>query len=478
MAEQITLSELNNLIKDSLLEAFPESLWIIAEISELKENRTGHCYLELIEKDSASDEILARSRATIWSYTYRMLKPYFETSTGKSFSSGIKILIRATVEYHEAFGLSLNIKDIDPTYTIGDLSLKKKEIIERLQTEGIFEMNKELELPLVPQNIAIISSATAAGYQDFVEQLESNPYGFQYYHTLFEAFMQGSEAAPSIIAALEQIFEMEDKFDVVVIIRGGGAQADLSCFDDYELAYFVTQFPLPIITGIGHEKDETITDLVAHTKMKTPTAVAEFLISGVAGFYEHILGIESAIIVKTREILETHNRFLEGIASGINTGGKFFLSEKNAQLNNTMHRFRANTDQFVYRNEKRIAEIENTLVYKTKSCLLNMQNKLSHIATELGYGIGHFLQEEQNSLSKVCMIVKNKLGNFFSNEEYRLALDERAIQLLDPKKILERGYTLTLKDGAIIKSKKGLQPGDEIETVFVDGKTKSTIEKQ
>ena len=262
MENKLTLSELNERIKEVIEGAFPSSVWVIAEISELKENRNGHCYLELIEKQGT--EIVARSRATIWSYTYRMLKPYFETTTGQLFTQGIKILVQGAVEFHSAFGLSLNIKDIDPIYTVGDMAMQRKEIINRLQTEGVFEMNKELELPLVPQKIAVISSATAAGYQDFMNQMETNEFGFRFYTKLFQATMQGVEAVPSIIYALERIFQYEDFFDAVVIIRGGGATADLSSFDNYDLAFNITQFPLPVITGIGHEKDDTIIDLVAH----------------------------------------------------------------------------------------------------------------------------------------------------------------------------------------------------------------------
>lgn len=477
MAEKLTLSELNSLIKEVIFDAFPETVWVIAEISELKENRTGHCYLELIEKDPLSNEILARTRATVWSYTYRMLKPYFETSTGKTFSAGIKVLVQTAVEYHEAYGLSLNIKDIDPTYTIGDLSLKKREILEKLRAEGIFDMNKELPLPLVPQNVAVISSATAAGFHDFVDQLENNSYNFKFHHKLFEATMQGNDAVPSIMAALERIFELEDSFDVVVIIRGGGAQADLSCFDDYDLTYFITQFPIPIITGIGHEKDETITDLVAHTKMKTPTAVAEFLITGVARFYENILNIESEIIQRTRDILHEHNRFLETIVSGINTEGQLFLSTKKGQLNKAIFRFKTVASQFVYQKGKHLNEVENDFKYHSKSFLAKKENEISNVSHGLAYGVGHFLQKEQNNLSNVSLILKNDLQKQFAIERNRLTLDEKSIQLLDPKNILERGYTLTLRDGEIIKSKKMLKSGDEIETTFVDGKVKSKIEK-
>lgn len=477
MPEKLTLSELNSLIKDALMDAFPETVWVVAEISELKENRIGHCYLELIEKDSLSNETLARTRATIWSYTYRMLKPYFETTTGKTFSSGLKVLVQATIEFHEAYGLSLNIKDIDPTYTIGDLSLKKMEILERLHNDGIFDMNKELPLPFVPQRIAVISSATAAGYQDFVEQLENNSNGFIFHHKLFEAFMQGNSAVPSIIAALEKIFELEDFFDAVVIIRGGGAQADLSCFDDYDLAYFVTQFPIPVITGIGHEKDEVIVDLVAHTRMKTPTAVAEFLISGVLRYYEYILGIETKIIQETRDIIEEEKGLLERIASRINAEGQLFLASKKWHLNNTGHAFESVINKYSYQKVKQLDEMENTVKFVSKSYLAAKGKEILSAFHKMKYGVGHLIQKEKNGLSNVCLALKNDFQIFISNESNRLALDEKAIQLLDPVKILQRGFTLTLKNGKIVKSKYGLKQGDVLETKFSDGNVKSKIEK-
>ncbi len=477
MAENLTLFELNRQIKDTLAEALPGTVWVVAEISELKENRAGHCYLELVEKDDASDEIIARARATIWSYTYRMLKPYFETTTGRSFSDGLKILISTTVEFHEAYGMSLNVKDINPIYTIGDLSLKRKEILDRLHNEGVFDMNRELPLPLVPQNIAVISSATAAGYQDFVEQLEANPYGFKFYHKLFEAFMQGNEAVPSIIAALERIFEYEDFFDAVVIIRGGGAQADLSCFDDYDLAYFITQFPLPVITGIGHEKDETIVDLVAHTKMKTPTAVAEFLVAGLLRFSEHILGLQNSISQYAKDILTHEKLFIEKIASGVNVAGKLFLASKNRQLINSLYEIKSAIEGYTSQKTRQLDEIESSIRFASRSFITECGQKLSSGIQDLKYGARHQVQKGNHLLENIGFKLKNDVQNLVLKRGNKLTFWEKQIQLLDPEKTLKRGYTLTLKDGEIIKSKKSLKKGDLVETRFSDGKVESKIEK-
>ena len=274
----ISLSELTGQIQAVIRQNFSNTIWVRAEISELRENG-GHCYLELIEKESDSDHIIAKVRANIWSGTYRMLKPYFESSTGESFRAGITVLVSVVVEFNVLYGFSLNIRDIDPVFTIGELAARRMEIIRQLEAEGIADMNKELSFPVLPQRLAIISSETAAGYADFCDQLNANSRNYAFYPKLFPAIMQGMQAELSIIQALEKIYDHIDLFDVVVIIRGGGATTDLSCFDSYNLALNCAQFPLPIIAGIGHQRDVSILDMVAHTSVKTPTAAAEFLIS-------------------------------------------------------------------------------------------------------------------------------------------------------------------------------------------------------
>ena len=275
----ISLSQLTDRIQEVLKFSFDAPVWIRAEISELRENYNGHCYLELIEKDSSSDAILAKTKATIWSSTYRMLKPYFENSTGESLRAGLNILVAVTVEFHGVYGFSLNIRDINPVFTIGELAARRLKIIRQLEADGIAEMNKLIEMPLLPQRLAIISSATAAGYDDFMNQLRNDENKFAFYTKLFPAVMQGDQAESSIIRSLEKIYEHSELFDVVVIIRGGGATTDLACFDSYELALNCAQFPLPVISGIGHQRDVSILDMVAHSSVKTPTAAAEFLIS-------------------------------------------------------------------------------------------------------------------------------------------------------------------------------------------------------
>jgi exodeoxyribonuclease VII large subunit len=274
----LSLYELLGGVKMSLKSSLPPAMWVTAEISELKVNYSGHCYLELIEKDTSGESIKAKARATIWASVFRMIQPYFESATRSKLATGMKVMVKASVEFHELYGFSLNITDIEPSYTVGEMALKKQEIINRLIAEGVFEMNKSLYIPDIPRRIAVVSSKTAAGFGDFMDQLLQNDFGYKFSVELFPAVMQGAEAEQSIIEALDAVFEQEALFDLVVIIRGGGSQSDLNCFNSYWLAYHICQFPLPVLTGIGHEQDETIADLVAHTRLKTPTAVAEFLI--------------------------------------------------------------------------------------------------------------------------------------------------------------------------------------------------------
>ena len=279
--DALSLYELNNLVRSRLEHAFPEEYWVQAELSDVRSNATGHCYLELIEKDARGNNLIARARAMIWNQVYRLLKPYFEQETGQAFVSGLKVLVKVTVGFHELYGYSLTTLDIDPSYTLGDMARRRREILAKLEEEGVLTLNKELEMPLLPQRIAVISSATAAGYGDFCNQLAGNPYGYVFYPRLFPAMMQGERVEESIIGALNRIYSHAEAWDVVVIIRGGGATSDLSNFDSYLLAANCAQFPLPIITGIGHERDDTVIDAVAHTRVKTPTAAAEYLIARV-----------------------------------------------------------------------------------------------------------------------------------------------------------------------------------------------------
>lgn len=323
--QAISLYELNSLVKQVLRRQLSDNYWLEAELSDVRSNYSGHCYLEFVQKDASGRNLIAKARGTIWSNVYKLLKPYFEQETGQPFTSGIKVRVCVTIEFHELYGHSLTVVDIDPNYTVGDMVRKRREILRQLEEEGVLDLNKELELPAIPQRIAVISSATAAGYGDFCNQLERNPYGLVFYTKLFPAIMQGERVEESVIEALNRIYAEMEHWDAVVIIRGGGATSDLSGFDSYELAANCAQFPLPIITGIGHERDDTVIDSVAHTRVKTPTAAAEFLIDRL---YESALRLEdyaNRIVGGVEWRMERENQRVDRMAERIPMGAKMYL---------------------------------------------------------------------------------------------------------------------------------------------------------
>lgn len=359
--EPLSLFELNSLVRRSLERCLPDTYWIQAELSDVHLNGNGHCYLEFVQKDPHSHHLIAKARGTIWSPVFRLLKPYFEESTGQSFTSGIKVLVQVTVSFHELYGYSLTVQDIDPAYTLGDMALRRKKILQQLSSEGILTLNKELEMPLLPQRIAVISSATAAGYGDFCHQLKCNDYGFFFHTELFPALMQGERVESSVLSALDQINRRLLDFDVVVIIRGGGATSELSGFDTYLLAAACAQFPLPVITGIGHERDDTVLDLVAHTRVKTPTAAAEFLISRMteaAGTLEH-LSIHLKNSVQTR--LDAEYRRLQNWQTRIPAMALKRITDGKLRLSSCQYAIQQGCRQLVARQQHRLDLLKQRL---------------------------------------------------------------------------------------------------------------------
>jgi exodeoxyribonuclease VII large subunit len=349
-----TLSQLNSMVGTELKEAFPDTYWLMAETSDVRYNSNGHCYLEFIEKDEKNGNIIAKARAYIWKNTWLMLKPYFEEKTGQSFTSGIKVLVKVSIDFHPLYGYGLNVYDIDPVYTLGDIQRRRQEILKQLEEDGTLTLNQELEISPTPQRVAVITSSTAAGYGDFLDHLLHNKHGFVFYPHLFPAVMQGEQTEASIIAALEKIYAHRDRFDVVTILRGGGASSDLLAFDSYLLASNCTQFPLPIVTGIGHERDNTVLDYISYHRAKTPTAVADYLVSLMGETYEELLNTQDSIVAGATSALDSskeaiqkmtlhlplylnkvfdrQNYALQTLATGIQHSSRQFLQDKEIRL--------------------------------------------------------------------------------------------------------------------------------------------------
>lgn len=428
--QPLSLFELNALVRKSVKLCLPDEYWVQAELSDVRTNYSGHCYLEFVQKDPHGNAFVAKARGMIWSNIYGMLKPYFERETGQAFTSGIKVLVKVTVDFHELYGYSLTVVDIDPAYTLGDMARRRKEIIRRLEEEGVLTLNKELEMPLLPQRVAVISSATAAGYGDFCNQLLNNSDGLVFYPHLFASVMQGDKVEASVIAALNAIYKEVDRWDVVVIIRGGGATSDLSGFDTYDLAANCAQFPLPIITGIGHERDDTVIDMVSHTRVKTPTAAAEFLINRMR---------ETASDLE-RYISYFHQTIPERIAHS-----KERLEQWVARIPSRVQ-MRLQHERF---RQERMAVRMNT-AWQTR-----------------------FLREEYRLRleQRLATAIEARL----QHERHRLQLAQSQVEAASPELLLKRGYSLTLKDGKAVTDASALHPGDVLTTRVAKGEFKSKV---
>lgn len=389
----ISLYELNNLVRGVIANTFSQSFWIRAEMSDVRVAQNGHCYLEFIEKDSKNRNIIAKARGSIWANVFRLLKAYFESETGQAFSSGLKVLVQVSVEFHELYGYSLNVHNIDPTYTLGDQARNRALILKQLEEEGVLTLNKELELPTITNRIAVISSPTAAGYEDFCNQLENNPDGFVFYTHLFPAIMQGERTEESIISALDRVYEHADKFDAVIIIRGGGATSELSSFDSYLLAANCAQFPLPVITGIGHERDDTVLDIVAHTRAKTPTAVAEFLIKRIQSAAINMYELQEAIITSTNRKITEESVSLNTFATHFSYLTKDYTKDQLNKISVFTERLKSLTKKVIVDEKHRLTNQEQFLklispenILKKGYTLTIRDNKIVKNSAELKEG--------------------------------------------------------------------------------------------
>lgn len=451
--EHLSLYELEQKIKESLATAFPLPIWVVAEIGEIKVNYSGHCYLELIEKEGADGvKLKAKVNANIWANKFRLLKAYFETTTRIALSEGIKVLVKVDIRFHEVYGLSLNVVDIDPAFTVGEMKLQRSLIIQRLMEEGIVDLNKELTFPLVPQRIAVISSATAAGYQDFYNQLHNNTFGFNFVVELFPSVMQGNEAEPSIIASLEKVYTRLDCFDLVAIIRGGGSQADLACFDSYSIAANVAQFPIPVVAGIGHDKDESIVDIVAYQSFKTPTAVAAFLIETVAEFEDGLMSCASAISHHAQKLIQTHRMAAVEVEYQLLDRVKYLLNSSRYGLDSLMFDISKGVGSKLA-GQHRLVDSSLNLLEKAVADFLKSE-----------VSVVQFIQQEITAHARIRMMEQLHLM------EYLVA----KIDASSPQEILKKGYSLTLQKGRIVRDLSDMK-GQEIETLVESGRIVSKV---
>ena len=419
----MTLYELNNMVRSLIDSSFTRLYWVRAELSEVRQNR-GHCYLEFVQKSPSGDGLIAKARGQIWALRWLMLREAFMRISGQSLSSGMNVLVQVQVQFHELYGYSLNVLDIDPSYTLGDIARKRRAILKQLEEEGILTMNKELPVPR-------ISSSTAAGYGDFMSQIRNAPCPEAYEIKLFEASMQGGAVEDSIISALNAVALDPMPWDVVVILRGGGAASDLTAFDSLNLAENVAQFPLPVITGIGHERDDTVIDLIANTRVKTPTAAAEFLIHIQENELNLLTALSDKLAVTVSARMKYENERLRALISPM------------APLCNL----------FYTREKARLERLAQRIVRSSVQTLASAEAVLTAVAPRL----------------------KQATGRMLDTEDHKLQLAEQKISDASPERLLRLGYSITLVDGHAVRSASELRPGQVITTVLASGTVESEI---
>jgi exodeoxyribonuclease VII large subunit len=430
ITDYLTLSQLAGVIRLAVTQHTGD-YWVVAEIAQLSVNRkSGHCYLELMEKEE--DRTLARMKGVIWAGDFKSLAAEFREKTGRDLEAGMKILMLARPSFHEVYGLSLNVRDIDPAYTLGEAALRRKETIERLRKEGVIDLNRGLPLPPVLQRIAVVSSGTAAGYGDFLSRLTGSAYGYGFSLTLFEAYMQGTRAERSILSALERCRRKADKYDALALIRGGGSQADLQCFDSYPLARAIATFPLPVLTGIGHERDETVADRAAHRRLITPTAAAEFILTRTRGFEEAVEGLSSRLVKYAERLIGDERNSLQ---------------TRGALLSSALRNF-----------------------------LASEKHGLSALARRFEHSVIRELADRGSSMERLAVSLTIRLQAYLSGQLKALRnLDARA-RLLDPRNVLRRGYSITTLGGRPVTDASALKRGDIIDTRLYSGTVTSSVE--
>ena len=429
--KSISLYELNSLVSSVIALDLPDEYWVEAELSEAREVR-GHCYMELVEKDELSNTPIARASAKCWASRWAMLRPMFERVTGQRLHAGMKVMLRVKAQFHAAYGFSWIVSDINPEYTMGDLMRRRQEIIRQLKADGVFDLQRELCLPPFAQSVAVVSSDGAAGYGDFCRQLGDNAQGFAFCVELFAATMQGEAVERSVIAALNRIYPRIEEFDCVVIIRGGGATSDLSGFDTLALAENVANFPLPVITGIGHDRDESVLDMVANTRVKTPTAAAQLLIDN--------------------------------------------LSRTDSLIDSLRQRILLNTQQRMQRENLRFKALAERIPVFFSLVSVRQQARIDELSRRITAGVSRRVDSAMQKVDRMEKCLADTALRRLTSEKHRIALLSQRVEAENPERLLRRGYSITTFEGKAVRDASLLPKGAQVETRVEHGSFKSRVE--
>ncbi len=447
-----SLLEVTRSIQKTLSDRYASSFWIKAEMNKLNHYpQSGHCYPDLVEKTDG--RIVAEMRSTIWKDDFQRINDHFQHVLHEPLKNGIKILFCAQITFSPVYGLSLRIIDIDPSWSLGELEKEKQQTIEKLHREGIFNANKALSLPLLPKRIAVISVETSKGYADFHKMIVGNEWGYRFFHMLFTAVLQGENAVESIIGQLEKIRSVMHHFDAVAIIRGGGGDIGLACYNNYLLSRTIALFPLPVITGIGHSTNETVAEMVAFKNAITPTELADFLIQK---FHNFTVPLHHAQDTMTSKVFS-------------------LIQDEMLKVLNTVRYFRSVTMSDIARHKNDIRNEMGEIRQRSRFFIQHKRERdiHQHIIV-LEKGVGQILMSKGQFLASATLNLAGNTHKFIHGEMFKMESAEKNVSLLDPVNILNRGYSITLANGKGLKSVEGMSAGVQLTTILADGTITST----
>jgi exodeoxyribonuclease VII large subunit len=461
-------------VKSNLENAFPSSIWVVAEIAKINVNQKGHCYLELSQQENGVQ--LASARGNIWRSKWVLLEPYFRSVTGATLDVGMKVLVKARVTFHEVYGFSLNIDDIDPQFTIGEKEMKRKQTIEQLTKEGLMNMQKQLSLARIPYRLAVISASTAAGFGDFKKHLLGNEYGYVFDVQLFEALMQGVQSPESICGAIRQILSAPVHFDAVLILRGGGSELDLACYDDYELASTIARCPIPVLTAIGHEQDFHIADMVAYDYVKTPTALADYFLSIYEAEDERLSAYEQRLALAFGNRFASMSSRLDGLGMRIRHSAASRVQNASHKIDMTQAELRNSVRMRLESQFHGIDRMSDKIMHGVASRISSSEQILDRVENRIDRKAENALASASSHIDKVVLSINRRIDKILADAASHLLTIETRISSTDPRRVLQRGFVLALdNNGVKMSSASHSRVGDRVQMMFADGTLKCGI---
>lgn len=468
------LATVLNSVRDNLEKVFPGSIWVAAEIARINVRQNGHCYLELSQQENGRQ--VAQAKGTIWRSRWMLLEPYFRSVTGTTLDAGMKVLVKARMRFHEVYGFSLDIEDIDPQFTLGEKELRRQQTIERLTKEGLMNRQKQLTLPFLPYRLAVISSPNAAGYGDFTEHLLKNEYGYVFELHLFDALMQGSEAVSSIVAAITEISASELSYDAILILRGGGSELDLACYDDYDLAATIAWCHIPVLTAVGHEQDFHVADMVAFDYVKTPTALADYFLSIYESEDEKLSGYEQRLALAFGNRISSMNSKLDSFSLRIRHSAASRIQNASHNMDMTQTALKNSVRMRLEAQFHGIDRMSDKILHGLTSRISSSEQALDRVENRIDRKAESVLTSASSHIDKVVLLINRRVDKILADAASRLITIETRISSTDPRRVLQRGFVLALDfNGVKISSATHSRVGDRVQMMFADGTLKCGV---